>query len=120
MTREDRFVRALALTESGDNPEAWGDHGKAFGRWQWHIATLLDWLREHQLEYHAGMTVDELGELAVRSFFRAVLAAAAAARDETIAMCFHLHGRVKFSGWDAPYADRFMACMEQVAREASN
>ena len=38
-----RFEKALALVESNDNPEAWGDHGQAMGRWQVHPAIVWEY-----------------------------------------------------------------------------
>ena len=36
MTTVDQFLEALGAVESSNNPQAWGDDGRAMGRWQVH------------------------------------------------------------------------------------
>lgn len=43
MASVDRFVAITALCESVDNPEAWGDDGRACGRWQIHPSAYASW-----------------------------------------------------------------------------
>jgi len=46
------FMDAVALVESGNNPKALGDDGKAAGAWQMHQAAIIDsneWLAKNGL-----------------------------------------------------------------------
>lgn len=46
------FMDAVALVESGNNPKALGDDGKAYGAWQMHKAAMQDaneWLAKNGL-----------------------------------------------------------------------
>jgi len=46
------FMHAVALVESGNNPKALGDNGKAAGAWQMHEAAILDaneWLAKNAM-----------------------------------------------------------------------
>ena len=55
MVTVDQFLKALAVTESADDPEAWGDAGRAMGRWQVHPDRLWQ-------ESHLGLVFPKLGE----------------------------------------------------------
>lgn len=108
-TREDSFVAALAKTESNNNPEAWGDNGYACGAWQWHPSAFISWYpRAHEFGGRE-RSWDWAYEMAVRKFFTAALADWPEATDLDIAMAFHLHGQVNWTGWEDGYAARFRA-----------
>ena len=103
MTEFERFAQALALTESNDDPKAWGDSGLACGRWQMHPAFYHDWMPSM---------------VAVRESWDAVFRGALkrfwqhhfqGPTDRTrLAMIFHLGQHAVDSGeWDGPYAEKF-------------
>jgi hypothetical protein len=127
MSREDRFVLILAEVESTNNPYAWGDHGCACGRWQQHPSFYLSWgptvgdfvclvygtdsnvdpsTLIHDDKY-LELTWDKAYEIAVRKFVRAYLVRHPAVTDIAIAMDYHLHGQIRGTGWDIPYAARW-------------
>jgi hypothetical protein len=62
-----RFEKALALVESNDNPEAWGDHGQAMGRWQVHPAIVWEYGPE---SVPLNATWDWVCQQTVEPFFR--------------------------------------------------
>jgi hypothetical protein len=137
MTDEDRWVKALAEHESKDDPCVWGDHLKekpflpmAVGRWQMHPSAYATWGPKPKDFGGEERTWDWALEFAVRAFFRAgrkkqcnllsaILGAAEmnAAQALQLAMAWHLHGQIKFSGWDDHYADRFMKNWEKLQNE---
>lgn len=105
MTAE-QWVSALALTESDGNMSAWGDGGRAVGRFQVHP----DWLWTWALHYKLAPTLNETWD----HFIMRVVTAFAADHlqrmfEVVAAMYFHL-GHVSSQGdqdWDESYADRF-------------
>jgi hypothetical protein len=110
-TREDKFVHAIALIESSDNWRAWSPSGVSMGRYQWEPRawmtwqpTLVEWASNPDM-----LTWDQAGEFALRKFFRAALKNRPDATDVQIAMAFHLHGQVVWTGWDDNYATKFLA-----------
>ena len=101
------FVRALALTESSDNPNApLGDHGCAQGRWQAHP----DWVDTWSKHYNIWARVNESWDSRIQRLVEAF------ADDHLrlylpveVAMYFHL-GHLSHptdTDWDADYAKRF-------------
>ena len=51
------FMDAVALVESGNNPKALGDNGKAWGAWQMHKAAIQDandWLKANRMPQQEG------------------------------------------------------------------
>lgn len=106
-TREEAFVAALAKTESEGNPKAWGDNGYACGRFQWHPSAFIAWYPQAHEFGGRERSWDWAFEQAVRKFFRAALADWPEATDLDIAMAFHEHGYVNWTGWDNVYAERF-------------
>ena len=101
------FVRALALTESSDNPNApLGDHGCALGRWQVHPDWLFGWAAHYHLSPHLNETWDSFAGRVVSAFaddhLRLYLPV-------EVCMYFHLGHRSHptDTDWDKAYADRF-------------
>jgi hypothetical protein len=99
----ERFAKALALTESNDNPRAWGDEGLACGRWQIHPAWFHDW-------YDGKVMVDDSWDTVFRrclvSFWKHHSTLGRAVLD--VAMRFHLgEAAVNRGAWDVDYGDRF-------------
>jgi hypothetical protein len=110
---EDRFVRAIGLLESKDDWRAWGDAGMACGRYQQHASFYATW--GPTVGDFAGreQTWDWAFGVALRRYFRAawpdesLATMQSPARLLRIAMSYHLHGALVWSGWDETYADRF-------------
>lgn len=114
MLTPEQFVRALALTESDADPEAFGDAGRAEGEWQEHPDWAWGWAHHYGLSPALNETWD--------SFERRIVIAFATDHLRTklpqyVAMYFHLgHVCAPFDNdWDDVYAKRFEAFAEQVA-----
>jgi len=116
MTNEDKFVHALALIESRNNPNTpLGDHGRAAGRWQQHPYFTWRWspfgpmgvhLSENErAEVKGNPTQDVVEEMAVRLFFRYAPPDKAPA---SIAVAYHLHGSHIYNDDDPEYRARFL------------
>ena len=119
---EDRFVTALAITESADQPRAWGDDGLACGRWQQHPSFYATWGPPRGWFRKQEKSWDWAYETAVRRFFRAAWSDERIAdlidqvRINKVAMAYHLHGSLVFVGWDEPYAARFARAWGSVSQ----
>ncbi len=101
-----QFLHVLALTESTDNSEAWGDHGHAVGRWQVHPDWLWGWALHFSLEPLLNEAWDAFIARVIAQFF---VWHQAELKPVEIAMKFHL-GHESHQGapdWDDPYAQRF-------------
>jgi hypothetical protein len=100
----EKFAHTLALTESFDDPEAWGDYGQACGRWQMHPAFYAQWHGEAVL----GETWDEEFKVALKRFWDA-----GQREDRSVAEMvagFHLHGQPSGNPADCPeYVARFQS-----------
>lgn len=108
--RFDQFAAVIAEIESGNNPQAWGDAGRAMGRYQQHPAFVAQW--HPSSEWTLGMTWDVvcLGAL-MRFYTRAV---ADGVSDTEAAQNYHLHGQPT-GGNDSPaYAERFTAAAAKL------
>jgi hypothetical protein len=109
----DQIIKALALIESNANWAAWGDGGRAMGRWQVHPDRLWFEARRFDLEPKLGETWD--------SFVARVLQAIVHVAMQTqlplnIAMYWHL-GHWTYPDkpdWDSKYAARFVAALARV------
>ena len=104
----ERWKKALAMTESTNAAEAWGDHNAkhmalAAGRWQMHPVFVDTWWPDDYAT-NDSTSWDDLFEACLRNFFDSLQIDAINA--VALAMWFHLHGG-KGSGWDTAYADRF-------------
>lgn len=102
-----QFVHAIAMTESTDNPEAWGDHGHAIGRYQVHPDWLWGWAVKFSLAPLLNESWDNFIARVVARFF---VWHQGELKPVEIAMKFHLghetHDWEK--DWDKPYATRFL------------
>jgi len=116
MTTVDQFLKALAVVESSDDPEAWGDAGRALGRWQVHPDRLWQEMHTYLIVPKLGETWDQLVAAVVRAMY------AAESRNHTpaeIAMYWHL-GHFQDPGvpdWDQKYSARFMAALENATED---
>lgn len=116
MVTVDQFLKALAMVESSDNPEAWGDAGRAMGRWQVHPDRLWSEMHALTISPKLGETWDQL----VARVLRAMFTAASKVRYPlAIAMYWHLgHYQLPGEGdWDKGYADKFNRALEQAQTE---
>lgn len=101
--------RVLALVESANDPEAWGDSGRACGRYQMHPGFYVSW-GPTILEFGGReLSWDEAFEIALSRFLEACERDRPTATDEQIAMAFHLHGQPRWDGWDDGYSQRWRA-----------
>jgi hypothetical protein len=108
MTTVDQFLKALAMVESSDDPEAWGDAGRAMGRWQVHPDRLWSEARRYGLQPLLGETWDQFVARCLRARWQEE---SPTYGPTTIAMFWHL-GHWSFvdkPDWDAKYAARFEA-----------
>lgn len=116
MITVDQFLKALAIVESSDNPEAWGDAGRAMGRWQIHPERFWYECRVRSLLPIRGETWDQVTArilLAIWSFYFNENA------PEEIAMYWHLGHWTDATkpDWDAKYAVKFMAALANAIAE---
>lgn len=104
MTDFEKFAHTLALTESNDNPRAWGDNGVAAGRWQMHPAFVAEWVRR---SIEVAESWDEVFRDTLEHFYQ--VRRAEGVKMVRLAMEFHLgvHG-VAEGEWDKEYATRFL------------
>ena len=116
MTTADQFLKALAVVESNDDPESWGDGGQAMGRWQVHPGRLFDELARNDIHPSNAETWDQLVARVLRAMFAKHGPDHSA---DEIAMYWHL-GHWQGSAptdWDAKYAARFNAALLNAAEE---
>lgn len=116
MTTVDQFLKALAVVESSDNPEAWGDGGRAMGRWQVHPDRLWSEMHALTITPKLGETWDQL----VARVLRAMFAKYSDSMDAfIIAMYWHLGHFTNRTApdWDAKYAARFGAALQDAQEE---
>jgi hypothetical protein len=103
MTDFERFASALAMTESNNNPQAFGDDGLAYGRWQMHPAFVDEWWPD---DVGVDWSWDQLFINALLRFYDTRLQPGRSLID--VVMEFHLGVQaVKDGKWDKPYAERF-------------
>lgn len=102
-----QFITAIARVESGGNPQAWGDGGRAIGQWQQHPAFVAEWFASSK--WTLGMTWDDVCSHAIYRF--AAAGQAAGADDVAMAIGYHLHGQPASVTADRndPYGVRFRA-----------
>lgn len=117
MTTVDQFLYALAIVESSNTPEAWGDGGRAMGRWQVHPDRFWDECRRGYIFPKVGETWDSVVERILRAvweFYFDKLDPVA------IAMYWHLgHFTSRASqDWDTTYASKFAAALAKVSAQA--
>lgn len=116
MVSVDQFLKALAVTESADDPEAWGDAGRAMGRWQVHPDRLWSEARLRELEPHLGETWDQFVACVLRAVFAKFIGFG---RADVVAMYWHVGHLVHPTDpdWDQKYAERFGVALMQAQEE---
>ncbi len=117
MTTVEQFLDALAQVESANNPEAWGDGGRAMGRWQVHPARLFDEARRYDLFPTNTETWDQFVK---RVLIRIYNHYATRIEARTIAMYWHLGHWVQPGewGWDIQYEQKFNDAMARALGQA--
>ena len=110
MITVDQFLKALAVVESSDDPEAWGDCGRAMGRWQVHPDRLWYEVNAGRIPPTLGETWDQLVGRVLRTIFAFYVGKVSPGE---LAMYWHVGHWVKpgDSTWDAKYAARFEAAL---------
>lgn len=116
MTTVDQFLKALAVVESKDDPEAWGDGGQAMGRWQIHPARYADELKHTSTVAHNGDTWDQVVAEMLRTIWTIYHVGWSPV---AIAMYWHRGHWVESTDadWDAKYAARFGAALLNAQEE---
>lgn len=102
-----QFLKALAITESNDNPAAWGDQGLAMGRWQVHPAWVWDHLCKTGLFPAVRESWNSWIERGIMYFVQLY---SVRFTPRELAMSFHL-GHLSHLGdrdWDTAYDARFV------------
>ena len=102
MMTPEQFASVLAEVESGGNWQAWGDEGRAMGRWQVHPDWLWGWAKNYRVEPALDETWDAFVMRVVLAFARDHFARGMSA--VTVAMYFHLG---HLGDFDRDYAARF-------------
>ncbi len=100
------FAAAIGEIESGDNPDSWGDQGRAMGRYQLHPDWLWEWASRLGTAPHLNERWDDWATRIVEAFF---VRWTAVMLPVEVAMFFHEGHVIKAgaAGWDSKYADRF-------------
>jgi hypothetical protein len=114
MIEEERFIKILSRCESNDNPQAWGDSGRAVGRFQQHPSFYASWAPKPSDFGGRERSWDWCFEFAARRFFRAARAAQKDAGLAEIAMALHLHGQLRWDGWDDAYQTHWLLSEKAV------
>lgn len=116
MATVEQFLKALAVVESSDDPEAWGDQGRAMGRWQVHPDRLWSEMHAQSIKPAIGETWDQLVGRVLRAMFGKFESSRTLPE---IAMYWHV-GHMLFAGrddWDPKYAARFGAALANAIEE---
>lgn len=116
MTTVDQFLKALAVVESSDDPEAWADGGRAMGRWQVHPDRLWSEMHSLQITPKLGETWDQLVARVLRAMWVEL-----EPKHTTIAIAMYWHlGHWVTSldrDWDTKYTARFDAALANAQEE---
>ena len=113
------FKQALAMTESEDNPHAYGDEGLALGRWQEHPAFTLEWLANGKVAVGVDWSWDRVFAAALFAFFNHE--GPLSMNAVQLAMKFHLGvAAVANKQWDTNYATRFNRFYSRVTMERAD
>lgn len=106
MMTPDKFALALRMTESDNNPRAYGDGGLALTSYQVHPAWVWDQLQFKPPAPRVGDSWENWIYLLVVRFYERW---SPYLRDVEVAMYYHRGHYVKpgAADWDQDYADRF-------------
>lgn len=117
MTTVDIFLDAIAQVESSDNPEAWGDGGRAMGRYQVHPDRLWFEAKKWRLEPKLGETWDQFVARVLSAMYEAN---AGVFEPPEVAMYWHKGHWVKRAApdWDLAYASKFSDALARATGRA--
>lgn len=108
-----QFAQILAVTESSNNPQAWGDSGLAMGAWQVHPAWVYDRMHSRNIVPAVRESWTSWVQRMVEDFYEQ-----RAQHDgpAIIAMTFHIGHRCDpgSDDWDYDYAKRFAQATGRV------
>lgn len=116
MTTVDQFLKALAVVESHDDPEAWGDAGRAMGRWQVHPDRLWHEMQHGLIFPKLGETWDQLVARVLRTIWQFYFDKVTPLE---IAMYWHVGHWVTptDSTWDKKYEAKYIAALLNTQEE---
>jgi hypothetical protein len=108
-----QFAQVIAEIESGGDPEAWGDHGRAMGAYQVRPAWLWEWAHTLGVAPPVGVDWDDWVRTVVEAFAGEMIQRTTPVR---LAMYFHLgHPAIEQSDtWDKTYAAKFEAAAQKL------
>lgn len=109
MITSEQFASVLAEVESRGNWQAWGDEGRAMGRWQVHPDWLWGWSKRYQLQPVLDETWDSFVMRVVVAFARDHLLSGMS--PVSVAMYFHLGHE---GDYDRDYAVRFQEALSHA------
>ena len=118
MTTVEQFLQALASVESSNNPQAWGDDGRAMGRWQVHPDRVWSESRLRRVAPNLGETWDSWIGRILTVIFNALYPVELPV---SIAMYWHL-GHFSDPGkpdWDSPYNVKFDAALKATGSDCT-
>jgi hypothetical protein len=114
MEEVDRFIKILSRCESNDNPQAWGDSGRACGRFQQHPSFYGSWGPQPNDFGGKERSWDWAFAWAARKFFKVARERFPTASVLEIAMALHLHGQLRWDGWDDAYEKHWLLSEKAV------
>jgi hypothetical protein len=110
-TPADKFIQAIALVESNDNPNApLGDHGRAAGRFQQHPTFYEQW--HIPISRGTNPTWDQCFEWALLHFYSN---RPGDKSDADVAVAYHLHGYHRYVEDDPEYRAKFEKALLTVS-----
>ncbi len=109
MNPTERFLHALAVTESNDNPDApFGDCGRAVGRYQAHPDWVVTFMSAYEMKPIIGDSWDTFVAKLISKFYE-IHTEKYNLNPEEVAMTYHIGHIVHPSStdWDVEYANKF-------------
>lgn len=118
MTTVGQFLEALGAVESSNNPCAWGDYGRAMGRWQVHPDRVWSESRLRRVAPNLGETWDSWIGRILAVIFKSLYPVES---PMAIAMYWHL-GHFCNPGqgdWDPSYYDKIDAALKAAGSDGT-
>jgi len=111
-----RHVRALAIIESNENPEAMGDGGRAFGLLQMHPARFLE------EAHHGGLLAIGVADTWATAQIRAAAAYFERMADKPVALVVQawnlgVHAVFDHGENNSPYYERWLIAFKRIGPE---
>ena len=116
MTTVKQFLAALAVVESSNDSEAWGDDGRAMGRWQVHPDRVWSESRLRRVAPNLGETWDSWIGRILTVIFKGLYPVESPV---AIAMYWHLghFSKPDATDWDEDYAAKFTAALKAAGSD---